>query len=55
MLHSGYYALTVAVASALDAGPVQIEDRIENALVFPVHSDEEVVGLLRFPTTFEVE
>jgi lipopolysaccharide transport system ATP-binding protein len=54
VLHAGHYALTVAVAS-LVGDEVQVEDRIENALVFPLVNDQEVVGLLRFPTTFEVE
>jgi len=55
VLHAGHYALTVAVASLIGDNEVQVEDRIENALVFPVVNDQEVVGLLRFPTTFEVE
>jgi lipopolysaccharide transport system ATP-binding protein len=55
VLHAGHYALTIAVASLMGEGEVQVEDRIENALVFPLLNDEEVVGLLRFPTTFEME
>jgi hypothetical protein len=55
VLHAGHYALTVAVASLLGEGEVQVEDRVENALVFQVCNDQEVVGLLRFPTAFEVE
>ena len=55
VLHAGHYALTVAVASLIGENEVQVEDRIENALVFPVLNDQDVVGLLRFPTTFEVE
>jgi homopolymeric O-antigen transport system ATP-binding protein len=55
VLHAGHYALTVAVASLTAEGEVQVEDRVENAIVFQVLNDEEVVGLLRFPTSFEVE
>jgi lipopolysaccharide transport system ATP-binding protein len=55
VLHAGHYALTVAVASLLGEGEVHVEDRVENAIVFQVLNDQEVVGLLRFPTTFEVE
>jgi lipopolysaccharide transport system ATP-binding protein len=55
VLHAAHYALTVAVASISREGETQVEDRVENAVVFQVLNDEEVVGLVRFPTTFEVE
>ena len=54
-LHRGYYALTVAVASYGPDGGIQVEDRVENALVFHVVNDQEVVGWMRLPTSFEVE
>jgi len=55
VLHAGHYALTIAVASLMGEGEVVVEDRVENALVFEVLSDQEVVGLLQFPTSFELE
>lgn len=55
VLHAGHYAITVAIASMMGEAELQIEDRVENALVFQVLNDEEVVGLLRFPTSFELE
>ena len=53
-LHAGDYALTIGIASK--AGEVsQIEDRIENALVFRVVGDRQVFGWMRFPTQFVLE
>jgi len=54
VLHRGHYALAVAVAARLDT-ELAIEDRIENALVFEILGEREVVGWLRFPTSFRVE
>lgn len=54
VLHRGHYALTVAVAARRDGNTV-IEDRVENALVFEILGQREVVGWLRFPTSFRVE
>ena len=41
------------VAAAASLGTFKA--RVENALVFEVLSDQEVVGLLQFPTSFELE
>jgi homopolymeric O-antigen transport system ATP-binding protein len=54
VLHRGHYALTVAVAER-SGGELKIQDRVENALVFEILGEREVVGWIRFPTLFEVE
>jgi lipopolysaccharide transport system ATP-binding protein len=54
-LHRGHYAITVAVATAAEGGAVVIHDRIENALVFHMGNDAEVVGLMRIPATIVTE
>jgi lipopolysaccharide transport system ATP-binding protein len=54
LLHHGHYAVTPAVAMD-EAGELKIEDRIENALVFEVLGEKEVVGWMRFPTSFQLE
>ncbi len=54
VLHHGHYALTPAVAIESD-GELRIEDRIENALVFEMLGEKEVVGWIRFPTSFDLE
>ena len=54
-LHAGHYALTIALASRAPSGELRVEDRIENALVFTVLNDREVVGWVRLPSAFAVE
>lgn len=52
VMHRGNYALSVAISSGVDQ---EILDRVENAIVFPVTTSEEVIGLIRFTTQISVE
>jgi hypothetical protein len=54
-LHPAHYALTIAIASESDAGRVEIEDRVEKAMVFQVLNEREVVGWMRLATSFALE
>ena len=54
-LHPGHYALTIAIASEGLADAIEVEDRVENAMVFQVLNDREVVGWMRLPTSFALD
>ncbi len=54
VLHVGNYALTVGLASRTGVEP-EIEDRIENAMVFRIVGGRPVYGWIHFPTQFAIE
>jgi len=54
-LHRAHYAFTIAIASEDPEGVIEVEDRVENAIVFQVANDREVVGWMRLPTSFALE
>lgn len=55
MLHSGAYSITPSVGYVAESGQIQIADRIDNAVFFEVVVSKEVVCILNFPTTIQIE
>ena len=54
-LYPGSYAFSVAAGYIENNGEIVLSDRIENAVVFDVHSDKQVNVMMNLPTVFKVE
>jgi lipopolysaccharide transport system ATP-binding protein len=54
-LYPGSYAFSVAAGYIEDNGEIVLSDRIENAVVFDVHSHKQVNVMMNLPTVFKIE